>query len=691
MLAHDFLKKDDRTTFAPTSSPRAAQYFSYLVAGKVARCVGIFFINELAKQIHIVSLLWLFRLISAVVLLFVQKPFASGRSIRRSLYVRIGQLAFYNCVVEILWFYGITFCGPLRSILVFEQNPSILLTALLVLCRVTGSPAKTRGVMALAIGFLVLFVMDADSSVDMHGSFSFHVQSFNPLLAAEAHRHQSGLNDIFYHVMSWFGVSDHKGGVLLLVFTVFLKMGYDSQFRHVAVEIGGAKRLYALITIYSAGILSIFGLTTFIFTTTAIPSIVEFLLYLVGGTAFVMLVDFYVEQHCFQHVADPVLASARWSPITMFVCSLVLSCVWYGGGSMIESGDHPASFGVVITVVCFCFASFSLTATKTRSSRGGVYIGISETGTPLFAQGEAFLQKTSKSILSFCSETLKEILANSDSRRIFYYLCVNLTFCGVEFLYGFLTNSLGLISDGFHMLFDCSALVMGLVASVMGRWAATRQFSFGFGGVEVLSGFINALFLMVIAFFIFLEALERLVDPPSVTTDKLLLVAVAGLLVNLFGMYVFHGGHGHSHGGGSHGHSHGGGSHGHSHGSEEKSHGHSHHGHSHGGDNANMQGVFLHVLADTLGSVFVIISTLMIQWFGWQWVDPLCSLILSLIIVGSVYPLLKSSGAELLQVIPDELKDRKFGVVASNGAAYSGTRPRLPVGADTNVFVKVRA
>ncbi|KAI6178561.1 hypothetical protein M3Y98_00514000 [Aphelenchoides besseyi] len=682
MLAQDFLKKDDRT-FAPTS-PNCTIFFFFLVVGKILRCVGIFIIDLLAKQIHIVTLLWLFRLISAVVLLFVQKPFASGRSIRRSLYVRIGQLAFYNCVVEVLWFYGITFCGPLRSILVFEQNPSILLTALLVLCRVTGSPAKTRGVMALLVGFLVLFIMDADSSVE--------------LMHAETHRHQSGLNHMFYHIMSWFGVSDHKGGVLLLVFTVFLKMGYDSQFRHVAVEIGGPKRLYALVTLYSAGFLSLFGLTSFLLTESFIRSYIDFIILLVAGTGFVMIADFYIEQVCFQHVADPVLATARWSPIIMFICSLVLSWVWYGGGSMMESGDHPASFGVAIAVLLFCLASHSLTSAKAQRSRAGVFVGTSESGNPLYTYGEAFLQKTSKSVLSFCSETLKEILANSDSRRIFWYLCVNLMFCGVEFLYGFLTNSLGLISDGFHMLFDCSALVMGLVASVMARWSATRQFSFGFGRVEVLSGFINALFLMVIAFFIFLEAIERLIDPPSVTTDKLLLVAIAGLLVNLFGMYVFHGGgsHGHSHGGSSHGHSHGGSSHGHSHGGSShghshggSSHGHSHHGHSHDGDNANMEGVFLHVLADTLGSVFVIISTLMIQWFGWQWVDPLCSLILSVIIVGSVYPLLKSSGTELMQVIPNELKDRKFGIVTSNisnGSPFS----RFAGSGNPEMFVKVR-
>ncbi|VDK74422.1 unnamed protein product [Anisakis simplex] len=89
-------------------------------------------------------------------------------------------------------------------------------------------------------------------------------------------------------------------------------------------------------------------------------------------------------------------------------------------------------------------------------------------------------------------------------------------------MYGFWTNSLGLISDGFHMLFDCSALVMGLVAAVMSRWPASRNYSYGYGRVEVLSGFINALFLIVIAFFIFLEALERLYDPPDISTDKLM-------------------------------------------------------------------------------------------------------------------------------------------------------------------------
>lgn len=89
-------------------------------------------------------------------------------------------------------------------------------------------------------------------------------------------------------------------------------------------------------------------------------------------------------------------------------------------------------------------------------------------------------------------------------------------------LYGVWTNSLGLISDGFHMLFDSSALLIGLCAALMVHWKPTRVYSFGYGRVEVLSGFVNSLFLIAIACVVLSEALERLFDPPSINTEKLL-------------------------------------------------------------------------------------------------------------------------------------------------------------------------
>lgn len=290
------------------------------------------------------------------------------------------------------------------------------------------------------------------------------------------------------------------------------------------------------------------------------------------------------------------------------------------------------------------------------------------------------------------------ILSDTTSRNLFLFLILNLSFAFVELLYGVWTNSLGLISDSFHMFFDCTALLAGLAASVITKWRSNERFSYGYVRAEVLAGFVNGLFLLFIAFFIFSEAVERAIEPPEVKHERLLAVSVAGLVVNLVGIFAFQHGHNHSHGGGSHGHSHGGGggSHSHSHGgssetgsltekmalmgndnhghSHDGGHGHSHnhHGHSHGlgldddcddkkggGGGSNrqiMDGVFLHILADTLGSVGVIVSSLLMSQFGWMIADPICSMFIATMIGLSVLPLIRDSVYVLMQRTPKEIE-----------------------------------
>ncbi|XP_024114374.1 zinc transporter 7 isoform X1 [Oryzias melastigma] len=287
----------------------------------------------------------------------------------------------------------------------------------------------------------------------------------------------------------------------------------------------------------------------------------------------------------------------------------------------------------------------------------------------------------------------RSILAEKTSRNLFFFLCLNLSFAFVELTYGIWTNSLGLISDSFHMFFDCTALLAGLAASVISRWRSNDSFSYGYVRAEVLAGFVNGLFLIFTAFFIFSEGVERALEPPDVHHDRLLPVSVAGLLVNLVGIFVFqHGGHGHSHGDGGHGHSHslfnGSAHHGHSHGGHDHGgHGHSHgghshdehahshggHGHSHGGHQEPpcpddlqpaagrgsskqiLQGVLLHIIADTLGSVGVIISALLMQKYDLMIADPICSMLIALLIGVSVVPLLKESIGILMQRTPPSL------------------------------------
>ncbi|XP_064625495.1 zinc transporter 7-like [Lineus longissimus] len=252
---------------------------------------------------------------------------------------------------------------------------------------------------------------------------------------------------------------------------------------------------------------------------------------------------------------------------------------------------------------------------------------------------------------------IRLIFSDQTSRNLFMFLLLNLSFAFVELTYGIWTNSLGLISDSFHMFFDCTALLAGLAASVISRWRANDKFSYGYVRAEVLAGFVNGLFLLFISFFIFSEAVERAVEPPEVRHERLFLVSVLGLFVNLIGIFAFqHGGshHGHSHGGGDHGHSH---SNSHTHGVGLGS-GHEH-GHSHGKESSGhtqiTQGVFLHILADTLGSVGVIISSLLIYYFNWMIADPICSMFIAILIGFSVLPLLRDSIGILMQRQPREL------------------------------------
>uniref|UniRef100_H2U159 Zinc transporter n=1 Tax=Takifugu rubripes TaxID=31033 RepID=H2U159_TAKRU len=567
-------------------SSRITRYIVLLVVSKVLKALGIFEAYDVLKIVHIVQFIFILKLGSAIILLFFQKPFSSGKVISRRQWIKLLKHAVFSCVISLLGFFGLTLCGPLRTLLLFEHSDVVVIAILGVLFSSSGGgPSKTRGVALFIIAVICLLLFDND---DMMAKMAEH---------PEGH-HDSTLTHFLYTTIAFLGVADHKSKV-------------ES---------------------WSSVILP-FGMIIFC----------------------VMILEFYVEAICSAKMEAP--RCARYSALALFLSALFLANFWtHPLTDQLRSiskppqqvgTEHVLSGGVLVSAVFFIMSS-SILSSPSKKGQTGTLVGYSPEGTPLYNfMGDA-LQHTSHSLPRFIKDSLKQILEEYDSRQIFYFLCLNLAFTFVELFYGVWTNSLGLISDGFHMLFDCSALVLGLFAALMTRWKATRIFSYGFGRVEILSGFINGLFLMVIAFFVFVESITRVLDPPNINTDMLTPVSVGGLLVNLVGICAFS--HAHSHGGKSCSH----GGHGHSHGS----HGHGGHGHSHssggGGMNANMRGVFLHVLADTLGSVGVIISTILIRQFGWLIADPICSLFISTLIFLSVIPLLKDACEVLLLRTPPE-------------------------------------
>jgi zinc transporter 5/7 len=194
-----------------------------------------------------------------------------------------------------------------------------------------------------------------------------------------------------------------------------------------------------------------------------------------------------------------------------------------------------------------------------------------------------------------------------------------LIFMVVELFYGLMANSLGLISDSIHMLFDCGALAIGLYGAYMSKWKNNHTFTFGYGRYQVLSGFVNGLLLLFIGIYIFFEAIHRFFDQIVISDSRILPVSVVGLLINISGVLIFKYASTYS---------------------EENQNGQHF--------DENLHGVFLHMVADTLASISLIVSTLLIKYYQWYAADAICSLIISCIIFFAAYPLIVHSVDVLL-------------------------------------------
>lgn len=241
----------------------------------------------------------------------------------------------------------------------------------------------------------------------------------------------------------------------------------------------------------------------------------------------------------------------------------------------------------------------------------------------------------------------------------------------VEIVVGYVTNSMALVADSFHMFGDIAALAISLLSVTMSpqKWSKN---TFGWARAEVLGALVNAVFLVALCFSITIEAVKRFIEEETIHEPKLLVIVGAlGLLVNLIGLGLLY-----EHGGGSHGHSHGGGlRRNHSRLTElangddgedfpyekpkEKPVKKSSHGHSHDPGSMNMRGAFLHVLSDALGSVIVIISALFVWQTEWKYrfyMDPALSIVLVALMLHSVWPLLRESALILLQTVPTHIQ-----------------------------------
>ena len=184
----------------------------------------------------------------------------------------------------------------------------------------------------------------------------------------------------------------------------------------------------------------------------------------------------------------------------------------------------------------------------------------------------------------------------------------------IEVVGGFWSGSLALLADAGHMLIDSLALLLAVVGAWFARRPADARRTYGYGRLEVLAGFVNALTQFVLVAFIAYEAIGRLFHPAEILSGMMLVVAVAGLVVNLLVLRALH-------------------------------------GHAH--DDVNLAGATLHVLGDLLGSVAAVGAAMLVRWMNWNWADPVLSLFVSLLILNSAWRLLRRSAHILLEGVPE--------------------------------------
>jgi cobalt-zinc-cadmium efflux system protein len=205
---------------------------------------------------------------------------------------------------------------------------------------------------------------------------------------------------------------------------------------------------------------------------------------------------------------------------------------------------------------------------------------------------------------------------SANETRLFWTALITGLFMVIEAVGGAIAGSLALLADAGHMLADFGGLLLAWMAFRFSHWPADRQRTYGFERMQVLVAFGNGLVLFLIAAWIVIEAARRLMHPEPVLGGTMLVIAVAGLILNIGIYWVLHGGD---------------------------------------SENLNMRGAMIHVLGDLFGSAGAIVAALVIMTTGWTQADPLISVLVAIIVLRSAWFVVRDSAHILLEGAPTSL------------------------------------
>ncbi len=206
-------------------------------------------------------------------------------------------------------------------------------------------------------------------------------------------------------------------------------------------------------------------------------------------------------------------------------------------------------------------------------------------------------------------------------------IVLNITFVVIEAGYGYYSNSLALIADAGHNLSDVLGLVLAWIAAWLGTRKPSARFTYGLGQSSILAALINAVLLLVAVGGIWWEAFARLKSPEAISSLVVIAVAAIGILINGFTAWLFSSGN--------------------------KS-------------DLNVRGVYLHMAADALVSLGVVIGATILRYTGWLWLDPVLSIGIGVVIVVGTWGLLRDAFILALAAVPSQVQIEKLRIYLSS-------------------------
>ncbi|WP_419955220.1 cation diffusion facilitator family transporter [Neobacillus niacini] len=202
---------------------------------------------------------------------------------------------------------------------------------------------------------------------------------------------------------------------------------------------------------------------------------------------------------------------------------------------------------------------------------------------------------------------------NKNKKLFIWAASLTLFFALGEIIYGFISGSLMMMGDGVHMGSDAFSLILSLIATILATKAVTKNKTFGYKRFEPIAAFINGLTLVIIPIFIMAEAISRMFNPIEIIPNQMLVVGTIGLAINGIVGYIL----------------------------------------TKANSNLNVKSAMLHVLADLFTSVSVVIAALGIKYFGLTWLDPIGSILTSMIIIAGGIKITKESFHILMEGTPN--------------------------------------